>query len=468
VKSQSGPSGKTVDNRFQFDEIRNRFVYPQDKFLTVYFEWVGPPGDHVLTASWKDPQGNVASISPDVKVETKTPELHAYWIFEIAPGFRSGIWTAEIRIDGEPSGSHNFELVLPAPTPNSETAPLQERKLPTLDEIYASAGRSLVWVHKLEQAGRQIDTALGFVIGEDRVATAFQAIDAATRVEVVFGDGRKVVSEQVWTYNRLQDWAILKAETASVPALSRAQSAIVPVGERYIVFNVENETARVIGGVDITGKRTAGDFGDRIQLMPSPSREAVGGPLLNPMGEVAGIVGGSVSPGSRFGRYAMSVSPSLWSRVVDVAATPIGWLPDSDQAAAVTLGDLLAQGVLTPPLTPTPSIIYGGSARSVSKTPNDTSTNDTSEFSRRDRVAWIYTLWQKKDKIGKGVSSAKVYDYRNRLVVDIPPKKISLPDSPPTRIAFDFKIETFPAGIYRVDVYWNDQPAWRTFFRVTD
>jgi hypothetical protein len=186
------------------------------------------------------------------------------------------------------------------------------------------------------------------------------------------------------------------------------------------------------------------------------------------MGEVAGIVGGSVSPGSRFGRYAMSVSPSLWSRVVDVAATPIGWLPDSDQAAAVTLGDLLAQGVLTPPLTPTPSIIYGGSARSVSKTPNDTSTNDTSEFSRRDRVAWIYTLWQKKDKIGKGVSSAKVYDYRNRLVVDIPPKKISLPDSPPTRIAFDFKIETFPAGIYRVDVYWNDQPAWRTFFRVTD
>ncbi len=258
VKSQSGPSGKTVDNRFQFDEIRNRFVYPQDKFLTVYFEWEGPPGDHVLTAYWKDPQGAVASISPDVKVETKTPELHAYWIFEIAPGFRSGIWTAEIRIDGEPSGAHNFEIVLPAVSPNPETAPPQEPKLPTLDEIYASAGRSLVWVHRLDQAGHHIDTALGFVIGADRVATAFQAIDAATRVEVVFGDGRKVASDEVWAYDRLQDWAILKAETASIPALSRAQGATVPVGERYIVFNVETETTRVIGGVDITGKRTAG------------------------------------------------------------------------------------------------------------------------------------------------------------------------------------------------------------------
>jgi S1-C subfamily serine protease len=469
VKSQSGPSGKTIDNRFQFDEIRNRFVYPQDKFLTVYFEWEGPPGDHVLTAYWKDPQGAVASISPDVKVETKTPELHAYWIFEIAPAFRSGIWTAEIRIDGEPSGAHNFEIVLPAVSPSPEAAPPQERKLPTLDEIYASADRSLVWIHKLDQAGRHIDTALGFVIGADRVATAFQAIDAATRVEVVFGDGRKVASDQVWAYDRLQDWAILKAETASIPALSRAQGATVPVGERYIVFNVENETTRVIGGVDITGKRTAGDFGDRIQLMPSPSREAIGGPLLNPMGEVVGIVGGSVAPGSRFGAYAISVSPSLWSRLnMDVAATPIAALPSPDQATAVTLGDLLAQGVLTPPLTPTPSVVYGGSARSVSKAANDTSTNDTSEFSRRDRVAWIYTLWQKKDKNGKGVTSAKVYDYRNRLLVEIAPKKISLPDGAPTRVAFDFSIETFPAGLYRVDVYWNDQPAWRTFFRVTD
>jgi len=469
VKSQSGPSGVAVENRFQFDEVRNRFVYPQDKFLTVYFEWEGPPGNHVLTAYWKDPQGAVASISPDVKIETKTPELHAYWIFEVAPSFKSGIWTAEIRIDGEPSGTHNFELVLPSAPPQLETAAPPSPKIPTLDEMYASVGRSLVWVYKLDDAGRHTDTALGFIVGADRVATAFQAIDAAKRLEVVFGDGRKVTTDQVWACDRLQDWAILKADTSNLPVLRRTQSATVPVGERYIVFNVENEMARVIGGVDITGKRTIGDFGDRIQLAPSPSREAVGGPLLNPTGDVVGVVGGSVTPGSRFSQYEMSVSRALWSRLnSDVTATPIAALPVTDQATPVTLSDLLAHSVLTQPLVPTPSLVYGGTARSVSKTANDASTNDTSEFSHRDRIAWIYTLWQKKDRNGKGLTSAKVYDYRNRLVIDVAPKKISLSEEASLRVAFNLGIEAFFPGIYRVDVFWNDQPAWRTFFRVTD
>jgi len=402
-------------------------------------------------------------------METKTPELHAYWIFEVAPSFATGIWTAEIRIDGEPSGTHNFELVLPAAPPKTEIASLQPPKLPTLDELYASAGRSLVWVHKLDEGGHQTDTALGFVIGTDRIATAFQAIDAATRLEVMFGDGRKVTVDQVWACDRLQDWAILKAETSNVPLLRRANNTTIPVGERYIVFNVENEMTRVIGGVDITGKRNMSDFGDRIQLAPAPSREAVGGPLVNPMGDVVGVVGGSVTPGSRFSQYAMSVSKALWSRINDdVAATPIALLPATDQATPVTLSDLLAHGVLTQPLTPTQSLVYGGSARSVSKTANDSSTSDTSEFSHRDRVAWIYTLWQKKDKNGKGMTSAKVYDYRNRLIVDVAPKKISLSEEAPMRVAFDFAIDKFPAGVYRVDVLWNDQPAWRTFFRVTE
>ncbi len=332
-----------------------------------------------------------------------------------------------------------------------------------------SAGRSLVWVYKLDEAGHRLDTALGFIVAPDRVATSFQAIDAALQLEIVFSDGRRAMTDQIWACDRLRDWALIKAETAGLPNLRRVENTRVPIGERYIVFNVEHETARVIGGVDITGKRTLGDFGDRIQFAPSPSREAVGGPLLNPLGEVVGVVGGSVTPGSRFSQYAMSVSPSLWTRLAeDVSATPIAALPTASEGTPTTLSDLLSHKVLTPPLTPVPSLTYGGSARSVSKAPNDLSTSDTSEFSRRDRVAWIYTQWQKKDKNGKGVLSAKVYDYGNNLVIDVPPKKVSLSEETQTRIAFNFSIEKFPAGAYRVDVLWNDQPAWRTFFRVTE
>jgi hypothetical protein len=467
VKSQSGPSGRIVDNRFVFDELRNRFVYPQDKSLTVYFEWEAPVGNHTLSALWKDPDGRVATISPDIKMETKTPELHAYWIFEATSGMRGGIWTVEIRIDGAPAGSHSFELVVPE-QPKAETAPLTP-KLPSLDEIYASAGRSLVWIYKLDEAGRRTDTALGFVTGENQVATAFQAIDGVTRVEVEFSGGRKVTSDEVWLCNRPEDWALLKVETGTTPVLERMETGKVPVGERYLVFNVEGEQARVIGGVDITGRRTVPGFGDRIQIAPSPSREAAGGPLLSPSGLVAGIIGGSVTPGSRFSRHDMSVSPALWSRLnADSAAVPIGAVPKLSGAEPTNFQALLDKGILTPPLTPTPSLVYGGSARAISKNANDMTTKDTSEFSHRDQIIWIYTLWQKKDKTGKGIVSGKVYDSRNRLLVDVANRKISLDDRVPMRVAFDFAPANFPAGVYRVDVHWNSRPAWRTFFTIVD
>ena len=186
IKSQAGPSGRIVDNRFAFDELRNRFVFPQDKSLTVYFEWEAPAGNHTLCALWKDPDGRVITISPDVKMETRTPELHAYWVFEVAAGMRSGVWTVEVRVDGEPAGSHSFELVSPElAKPTVPTAP----KLPSLDEIYQSAGRSLVWIYKLDPAGRRTDVSLGFVLALNQVATAFQAIDGTLRLELEFSGG---------------------------------------------------------------------------------------------------------------------------------------------------------------------------------------------------------------------------------------------------------------------------------------
>jgi hypothetical protein len=340
---------------------------------------------------------------------------------------------------------------------------------PSLDEMYTTIGRSLVWIHKLGDDGRHTDTALGFVIGKDQVATAFQAVDATTRLEVVFNDGRKVVSNEIWDCNRFQDWAVVKVDTGTVAALRRMENGTVPVGERYILFNVEREQTRVIGGVDISGKRTATGFGDRIQISPLPTQEAVGGPLLTPMRLVAGIVGGSLHPGSRFSRFAMSVSPALWSRLTaDVSVTPIGALSSHGDLPAATLQSLLDQGILTPPLNPSASLAYGGSARALSKTPNDMTTQDASEFSHRDQVAWIYTLWRKKDKTSKGLVSAKVYDSRNHLAVNVVPKKISLAEKLPMRVAFDFPLAKFAAGVYRVDVLWNGEPAWRTFITVTD
>src|SRR5215471_15283983 len=99
VRSISGPSGKVAGAKFQFDSVRSRFVYPQDKSLIVFFEWDAPTGTHVLTGLWKQSDGRIATMSPDVKMEIQTRQLNCYWTFELAEGMQNGVWTLEIRVD---------------------------------------------------------------------------------------------------------------------------------------------------------------------------------------------------------------------------------------------------------------------------------------------------------------------------------------------------------------------------------
>lgn len=152
LRALSGPSGTVVDSKFVFDETRTRFVFPQDKSLTVYFEWQSSPGSHALSAIWKKPDGGVASISPEMKMSISGTRLNAYWLFNLSPGLPNGVWTVEIRIDGQPAGSHFFEIAgmaEPKPEPPSVAPPKEEPKQPSLDEIFKTITPSLVWIRKI-------------------------------------------------------------------------------------------------------------------------------------------------------------------------------------------------------------------------------------------------------------------------------------------------------------------------------
>lgn len=195
VRSQSGPSGKVVGTKLALDDVRNRFVYPADKHLMVYFEWNGPVGEHALTAMWRSPDGKIASISPDIKLQTIARDFGAYWVYEIAPGMPSGVWTAEVRIDGQPAGSHPFELVIPEAAAEPPRTP-EPPRLPSLDDIYNATRKSVVWVYRLDSEGKRIDVGSGFVLGQDRVATAFQNVDAAAALQVEFENGPTVAQRR--------------------------------------------------------------------------------------------------------------------------------------------------------------------------------------------------------------------------------------------------------------------------------
>src|ERR1700722_10198915 len=105
---------RPVRNRGRFQVRFRRSPQPvcpsPDKSFMVYFEWDGPPGAHVLSGLWKAPDGRVVQVSPDVKIESKTTELTCYWTYTIDPQTMPGVWSLEVRIDGQPAGSHNFEI----------------------------------------------------------------------------------------------------------------------------------------------------------------------------------------------------------------------------------------------------------------------------------------------------------------------------------------------------------------------
>ncbi|MCU1263094.1 MAG: hypothetical protein JWO80_5979, partial [Bryobacterales bacterium] len=187
-RSLSGPSGYASGTTFVFDEIRTRFVHPQDKSFIVYFEWLAPPGLHTISAVWKPPEGQ-SSMPPEIKVDLASGLLSAYWTFTIQPDDASGVWTLETQVDGAPGGTHSFELFVPA-TPKTETLPPRR---PTTDELYRTAQSSLATVSSLNAAtGERIDSSLGFIYAQDQVATAFQSIDGATAISVRFADGSEV------------------------------------------------------------------------------------------------------------------------------------------------------------------------------------------------------------------------------------------------------------------------------------
>lgn len=466
IRSLSGPSGKVDGPKFVLDEVRSRFVYPQDKSFVVYFDWEAPLGTHVLTALWKRPDGRVDSISPDVKIEARAQELSCYWTYELTPEMMAGVWSVEVRIDGQPAGAHSFEIAGTNP-PKPNAAPEAKPEPPTLDQIFRNTSSSMVWVRRFDAAGKPTDTASGFICEKDRILTALQAVDGASKLEIEFSGGRKVETDKISAWSRGGDWAVIAVAKGDLPPIMVGDPKAIAVGERLIAYTVESD-ARTIGGVDIAGKQNVPRFGDRIQISPSIPAASAGGPLLDHWGKVVGILGGSVMPGTRFDARHMSVNRELHlSAGMVSSATPMPGIPPKERDVASTFRELIDKGTLTPPLSDMEGLIYVTTSLEVSKLAGDPLPRDTCEFSHKDKQVWVTSEWRKKGKVSKGMVAAKVYDDRNRARISISPKKVSLPVDL-MRSTFSFPLEGLNPGIYRIDLFWDDQPVWRTFIRLTD
>jgi hypothetical protein len=461
LRSLSGPAGRTVGDEFVLDEIRNRFVYPNDSSLVVYFQWEAPPGDHVLTGIWKQPDGRVASISPDVKMRTSTAALNCYWIFSLSPGLANGVWSLEVRVDGSPAGAHSFEI-----------AGMSAEQF-SIDHIFKSIGPSVVWVHKLDRTGSKFDRAMGFVIASGAIATAFQAIDSAVLLEIEFSDGRKIRTNELFAFSRTGDWAIVKADTGFSAPVPRGDVSKLLVGQRLALFTFDSNT-RVVGVVDVGGQGVIPGFGGRIQITPEAAPEAAGGPILDSTGRAVGVAGGSLRPGARISRSASIGNQEIKQTLAHGAggttvnsATTISELPNEVPSNTRTLEQLAKAGLLTPLLSPMPELVSAGTTNELRKRVSAGLPPEVSEFSQRGPEVGLFAVWLKKGKVSKGATSIQAFDTANKLRIAGSPKKVSL-GREAQEVGFTFSPSSLEPGTYRIDLSWDGVPIWRTFIRITE
>jgi S1-C subfamily serine protease len=461
IRSQSGPSGTVVGSKFILDEMRNRFIYPEDKSLTVYFECIAPKGSHVLTAYWKDPQGRVVVISTDLKMEISANELNSYWIFILDATKPSGIWTVELRVNGQPVGSHSFEVVVPeppkAPTVAEPPAP------PSLNELYQKLSKSLVWIHKLNRAGRRIGKSTGFVVAPDAILTAFQSINSSVKIEAEFANGAISAANEIIALNQPQDWILLKANSQDVPAIEIGNPDSIVIGEQMIVFSVAAGSSRTIGAVDITGRGNVPGFGDRIHMNPALPPSAIGGPLLDLHGKAVGVLGGNVLREEPLYRLNLA-APQGRVENNSIDAVPIDKSALQVNHSTFTLQSLLESGVLTPPVESTPVFAFGTTTDNI---PANLSITPKSNFSRKETVI-VYTNWRQREKIKTGAVSMKLYDAKNRVRTEAPPQKVKLPSDNLMQSVLRFSAADLEAGTYRIDILWDGNPVWRTYIAIKD
>lgn len=467
IRSVSGSTGRQVGTRYVFDDPRTVFSLDEDKQVTVYFEWEGPPGHHRFEGLWKNPEGRVAVVS-EFEYEAKEPRFAGYWTLLLSNTLPPGIWTVEARINGEAAGTHVFQLVA-APRPDAGPPP---RPYPTPSDVYRQAAQATVFIEKLDARAQRLMMGSGFFLEGGALLTSFQVIDGASNLRIHFPDGRTADTDRVRAWHRRQDWAVLDVPEAGAKTLPRAEKIEREVGDRCYSLDSPSEGSRTILDGNIVGFKNIPGAGQVWNLNYYAQRQALGSPLLDAYGDVIGLLGGTEVPGAgsvldnRRG-YVLQTGAFLAGTTAQTAVPlsmvtiPAAGIPPT------TMEQLASSGEFTPPLQHAPNLMTGTLAQRVERgegTPQPIGM--ASEFSLRDGSFVAFLTWYPKERQDSTIEF-RLYDMDNRLILRAPPARLRLRRS--EMMFSTWPIELRPpltTGIYRVEALLGDAPVWRAYVRI--
>jgi len=471
LRSMAGTSGTQSGGKLLIDNPQTVFHLGQDHKVIVYFEWEGPIGLHKFEGLWKNPEGNVVMVS-DFQYTATGKQFAGYWTMLLSGSEPVGIWTLQARIDGEDAGSFPFQLVTEPGAP-APVQPAPERQPLSTDALYKKALSATVFVDMYDASGKRVSRGSGFYLDDGRLFTAFHNIDGAKLVRVTLPDGHFFETTQVVSWSRWQDWAMLQSEPPKEPGLTRSKAESWPVGTAASYLDLATGSGRILADASVVGITSYPRAGERLNITSNPSDAAVGGPVFDGFGDVIGMVGGSLVPGTDLlisSLLAAGPNASGGSNVARYGmAIPITFLPANvTSEAPVTFDHLIQIGQMIPPIAAPDRVMYGTLTRSLEKAGGfPFPANWVDRFSHADSKVYAYIGWSTREKF-KGLADAILYDVDNHAVSSPRPAKVDIRVGGMQSNYWQFDPSALPSGFYRVDVTLGDQVVWRRFFRVDD
>jgi hypothetical protein len=453
VRSVSGGKGTPDGTRFIMDDPRSVFQAGKDRQVMVSFEWLGPAGRHHCEGAWKDPTGKTVFTS-EADVVARGTRFTVYWGLSLSDSVPTGTWVIEARIDGEPAGAHSFQLQKEL----GAAAEKPPKRSLTVAELYQRGLAETLTIVALDGAGAQIGTASGFFVAPNLVNTSFAGINAARSVRVLTPDKRRMETSEVLSWNKRDDWAVLRLAGAAEEATPRGGDPL-KVGDRCYFLEAQGESGRVIVETTVIGQS-----GDEFTLADGGHGTSNGGPVFNEYGEAVAVLAGS----GILGATELDVA-ALGGRVQlrGARARSLTVAPDAE-ATTKSLQEVEQLGFFVRPIARTAHFVSGVLGTEVDrKGPVPMALNQKVLFSHSDGKCVVFVTWVPAQKQDTTIQ-IELFNEDNRRLLASEARKARLRSSEAFVQYWEIPLAPLRPGIHRFDVVLGQEPVWRTFFRLTD
>jgi hypothetical protein len=329
----------------------------------------------------------------------------------------------------------------------------------TKQELFEAALRATATVEGVDSNGRPIGTSPGALVDSNTVATAFSAINGASKLRVRVGKAAPVEVGDVLAWDRRRDWALVRISgSAQAPERTPSRAA---VGTACATVGAVGEGSYSVTPCEVTGSADYPESGARLNLALYTGPASPGAPVLDEFGRLLGVISSGLFP-----RQGEAPYVNTNANLIPTLVIPIDALNPSSTAAPTALIDLGKTGVFVQPVTLARNVMSGGVATKILKDgPRTQPVDQRREFSTQDKAAVAFVNWDPKENL-KGTTTMRLYDIENHLLGESKPLKTSLRPGTYIMSSFQFALPS-KEGDYRVDVLFGSDIAWRGYFHMT-